>query len=50
MKVQIVNGDYERLLDDNDNVLCESHKLDVESVLFALGYEFAIEEKEKDED
>ena len=49
MKVQIVNGDYERLVDDNDNVLCESHKLDVESVLFALGYEFEIEEIEEDE-
>ena len=50
MKLQIINGDYERLLDDNDNILCESHKLDVENVLFALGYEFEIEEVEEDED
>ena len=50
MKLKIVNGDYERLLDDNDNIICEAHKLDVEDVLFALGYKFEIEEVEEDED
>ena len=50
MKLQIMNGDYERLLDDNDNIICEAHKLDAEDVLFALGYKFEIEEVEEDED
>lgn len=50
MKLQIVNGDWERLVDDNNNVICENHKLDAEDVLFALGYRFEIEEVEENED
>lgn len=48
MKIQIVNGDWERLLDDNNHVICEAHKLDIKDVLFALGYRFEIEEVEED--
>ena len=43
MKLQFVNDDWQRLIDDNNNVICENHRLDVEDVLFALGYKFEIE-------
>lgn len=48
MKLQIVNGDWERLIDDTGKVICENHKLDAEDVLFALGYRFEIEEVEEE--
>lgn len=49
MKLQIANGDWERLVDNDGNVICENHKLDVEDVLFALGYRFDIEEVDEDD-
>ena len=47
MKLQIINGDYEILFDDNGKILCESHKLDAEDVLAALGYKCKVEEIEE---
>lgn len=46
----VVFEDYEKLLDDDGSVICEGHKLDVEDVLFALGYRFDIVEKFEEDD
>lgn len=42
-----ISEDWEQLIDkDTGEVLCESHKLDAEDVLFALGFRFEIEESD----
>lgn len=45
----IILEDWEKLVDNNDNVLIEGHKLNADEILCVLGYDFEIIDKTKGE-
>ena len=45
----IILEDWEKLVDDNDNVLIEGHRLNAIELLYGLGYDFEIIDETKGE-
>lgn len=45
----IILEDWEKLVDNNNNVLIEGHRLNANELLFVLGYDFEIIDKTKGE-
>lgn len=48
-RIVTIDGDYEQLIDDHNNVIAEAHHLDIEDVLHALGIKYECEEIWTDE-
>ena len=49
-KIVRENGYWEKLLDDDGNVIAEAHHLDVEDVLYGLKIPYECEDTNTDED
>ena len=49
-KIVRENDDWEKLLDDDGNVIAEAHHLDVEDVLYGLKTPYECEDINTDED
>lgn len=47
--ITAVDGEWERIIGDDGQVILEGHRLTAEDVLFALGYRFEIEEVDIDD-